>query len=75
MKDSIDYAPQHTMAIKHELCSEKCDTCFKNSGCIYDQSLFAALLKMETPQLQSSMSNAAQQAAKKHNIITNAAAA
>lgn len=75
MKDSIDYSPQHVIAIRHELCNEKCDTCFKNSGCIYDQYLSAAILNMETPPLQSSMNNTAQQAVKETNIVANAAAA
>jgi hypothetical protein len=75
MKDSLDHSPRQAIAIKHELCSEKCDTCFKNRGCIYDQYLSAAILNMETPPLQSSMNNTAQQAVKEHNIIANAAAA
>lgn len=75
MKNSLDHSSQHAIAIKHELCSEKCDTCFKNRGCIYDQYLSAVILNMETPPLQSIMSNTAQQAVKEHNIIANTAAA
>lgn len=75
MKDSIDHSSRHATTIRHELCSEKCDTCFKNSGCIYDQCLPAAILKMETLPLQSSLNSMAQQTVKKHNILASAAAA
>jgi hypothetical protein len=75
MKDSLVQSMPQAAYVRHELCSEICDTCFKNSGCIYDQYLFPAILNSETSQLQSGMNTAAQQAVKQHKIISKAAAA
>jgi len=75
MKNSIDHCPRQAVTIKHELCSDKCGTCFDNRGCIYDHYLFAAILNMDTSQQNANLNIEIQQPSKDHSIVTNAAAA